>query len=90
MDTVTVETSPDGRVINLEGTIGLGSADKLQNILDASPDATTLILSSDGGREGEALELAERVKNGSSTVLSQHRRRICGTQPRMSSNRPER
>lgn len=63
MDTVAVEASADGRVINLEGTIGLGSADKLQKILDASPDATTLVLSSDGGREAEALELALRVRN---------------------------
>jgi hypothetical protein len=70
LDTMTVETSPDGRTINLDGTIGFGSVDKLQKILDASPEATTLILSSDGGREAEAQELALRVrqKNLNTTV----------------------
>ena len=62
LDTVSVETSPDGRTINLDGTIGLGSVDKLQKVIDDSPDATTLILNSDGGREAEAQELALRVR----------------------------
>ena len=62
MDTVTVELTPDGRTIKLEGTLGAGSADKVQKIFDASPNATTLELNSDGGRGQTAEELARRVK----------------------------
>lgn len=62
MDTVNVEVSPDGRTIMLEGTLGAGSVDKVQRIIDASPDATTLELNSDGGRGAVAEELALRVR----------------------------
>jgi hypothetical protein len=62
LDTVTVETSPDGRTINLDGTIGLGSAEKLRQIMDVSPTASTLMLNSDGGREMEAEEMALLVQ----------------------------
>jgi hypothetical protein len=62
MDTVNVEVTPDGRTIMLEGTLGAGSVDKVQRIIDASPDATTLELNSDGGRGTVAEELALRVR----------------------------
>jgi hypothetical protein len=62
MDTVTVEVTPDGRTIMLEGTLGAGSVDKVQRIIDSSPDATTLELNSDGGRGQTAEELARRVR----------------------------
>jgi hypothetical protein len=62
LDTVTVETSPDAQTINLDGTIGLGSAEKLRKIIDVSPSASTLMLSSDGGREVEAQEIALLVQ----------------------------
>jgi hypothetical protein len=62
MDTVNVEVTPDGRTIVLEGTLGAGSVDKVQKIIDASPDATTLELNSDGGRGQIAEELALRVR----------------------------
>jgi hypothetical protein len=62
MDTVNVEVTPDGRTIVLEGKLGAGSVDKVQRIIDASPDATTLELNSDGGRGQIAEELALRVR----------------------------
>jgi hypothetical protein len=62
MDTVNVEVTPDGRTIMLEGTLGAGSINKVQKIIDASPDATTLELNSDGGRGQIAEELALRVR----------------------------
>ncbi len=62
MDTVNVEVTPDGRTIMIEGMLGAGSVDKVQKIIDASPDATTLELNSDGGREQIAEELALRVR----------------------------
>jgi hypothetical protein len=62
LDTVSIDTSSDGRTINLDGTIGIGSVAKFQKILDASPNAATLILNSDGGREAAAQEVAVRVK----------------------------
>jgi hypothetical protein len=61
LDTVSVDSSTDGRTITLDGTIGIGSVAKFQRVLDASPDATTLILNSDGGREVVAQELALRI-----------------------------
>jgi hypothetical protein len=73
LDTVTVETSPDGRFINLDGTIGLGSLGKLQDAIDASPSASTLILNSDGGREAEAEEMALLVqKKHLNTTVQDH------------------
>jgi hypothetical protein len=62
MDTVSVEASADGLTIILDGTLGEGSIDKVQNAIDASPNATTLVLNSDGGRETAAEELAVRVQ----------------------------
>ncbi len=62
MDTVNVEVTPDGRTIMLEGTLGAGSVEKVQRIIDASPDVTTLELNSDGGRGQIAEELALRVR----------------------------
>lgn len=61
MDTVIVEASPDGRTIILDGTLGESSIDKVQKIIDASPQATMLVLNSVGGREPAARELALRV-----------------------------
>jgi hypothetical protein len=62
MDTVSVEASPDGRTIILDGTLGESSIDKVQKIIDASPQATMLVLNSDGGREPAARELALRAR----------------------------
>jgi hypothetical protein len=62
MDTVNMEAAADGRTITLDGTLGQGSVDKLQKIFYASPDATTLVLNSDGGRAAIAEELALRIR----------------------------
>lgn len=62
MDTVEVKVTEGGRTIMLDGTLGAGSVDKLQRMIDASPDATTLELNSDGGRGETAEELARRVR----------------------------
>jgi hypothetical protein len=62
MDTVDVEVTPDGRTIMLEGTLGAGSVNKVQSLIDASPGATTLELNSDGGRGPIAEEIALRVR----------------------------
>lgn len=62
MDTVNAEAAADGRTMTLDGTLGQGSVDKLQKVFDASPDATTLVLNSDGGRAAIAEELALRIR----------------------------
>jgi hypothetical protein len=71
MDTVSVEATPDGLTIILDGTLGEGSIDKVQKIIDASPNATTLVLNSDGGRETAAEELALRVRQRNLNTLVQ-------------------
>jgi hypothetical protein len=71
LDMVTVEATPDGRTIMLDGTLGEGSIDKVQRVIDASPDATTLVLNSDGGRETAAEELALRVRQRHLNTLVQ-------------------
>jgi hypothetical protein len=73
MNKVTVETTADGRTITLEGTMGEGSVEQVQKALDASPEATTLILNSDGGRALVAEELARRVrKRHINTLVQDH------------------
>ena len=46
----------------LMDTLGLGSVNKLQRMFDESPDVTTLVLNSDGGRGAIAEELALRIR----------------------------
>jgi hypothetical protein len=46
----------------LQGVIGTGSAKEVQVALDAHPQATTVVLSSRGGRAWEAERIAELVK----------------------------
>ena len=62
MGRAVVESTSDGTAIVLQGRIGGGSADALQSVLDATPNATTLILDSKGGRITEAADIAIRVK----------------------------
>jgi membrane-bound ClpP family serine protease len=62
LDSASVEVSPDGRTITFDGTFGEGAVDELQKVMDASPNATTLVLNSDGGRQSAAEELARRVR----------------------------
>jgi hypothetical protein len=59
---VDVQISADGRTIIVDGTMGLGSLDRLQEILAASPNATEVLLNSDGGREAEAKFIVELIK----------------------------
>ena len=59
---VEVETSADGQIITVDGAIGQGSLDKLQEVLDVSPNATTIIVNSDGGREKEAEAMSALIR----------------------------
>jgi hypothetical protein len=73
MDKVTVEATADGRTIIVDGTLGEGSVEEVQRVLDASPEATTLILNSHGGRAMVAEELARRVrKRHLNTLVQDH------------------
>jgi hypothetical protein len=62
LDAASVEVTPDGRTITFDGTFGAGAVFALQRVIDSSPQATTLVLNSDGGRESAAEELALRVR----------------------------
>jgi hypothetical protein len=73
LDTLSVEVSQDGRSIMLDGTLGEGSIAKVQKVLDDSPDAATLILNSDGGRESAAEEIALRVRQRRLNTLVEDR-----------------
>jgi hypothetical protein len=57
-----IETVKDGSAIWLQGTIGEGSAAGVEAALDAQPRATTVILSSRGGRAVEAELIASLIK----------------------------
>lgn len=57
-----VMVSSDGRSVLVSGVLREGSAKAIQNILEAAPGATTLVLSSNGGRLAEAKALAEFVR----------------------------
>jgi hypothetical protein len=71
LDAASVEVTPDGRTITFDGTFGEGAVDRLQRVIDASPNATTLVLNSDGGRESAAEELALRVRQRNLNTLVQ-------------------
>jgi hypothetical protein len=62
LDAASVEVTPDGRTITFDGTFGERAVEELQRVMDASPNATTLVLNSDGGRQSAAEELALRVR----------------------------
>ena len=73
LDDMTVEATEDGRTIILDGTLGEGSIDKVQHVIDTTPGATTIILNSDGGRGSAAEELALRVRQrGLNTLVEDH------------------
>jgi hypothetical protein len=73
LDAATVEVTPDGRTITFDGTFGQGAVDILQKAMDASPNATTLVLNSDGGRASAAEELALRVRRRNlNTLVEDH------------------
>lgn len=73
LDAASVEVTPDGRTITFDGTFGEKAVEELQRVMDASPNATTLVLNSDGGRESAAEELALRVrKRNLNTLVEDH------------------
>jgi hypothetical protein len=73
MNKIAVKTTADGRTIALDGTLGEGSVEEVQRVLDASPEAITPILNSDGGRALIAEELARRVrKRHINTLVQDH------------------
>jgi hypothetical protein len=71
LDAASVEVTPDGRTITFDGTFGERAVNELQRVMDASPNATTLVLNSDGGRESAAEELAQRVRQRHLNTLVQ-------------------
>lgn len=58
---VDVRASPDGRTVVLRGMLGEGATGRVKAVLDAAPEATTLVLDSPGGRLHEAEALARLV-----------------------------
>ncbi|OWT67970.1 MULTISPECIES: hypothetical protein [unclassified Achromobacter] len=60
-----VKAAPDGKSVILVGFLHLGAADRVRQALDAAPQATTLVLSSPGGRlqEGELLANLVRTRH---------------------------
>jgi hypothetical protein len=69
----SVESTRNGVTLVLRGRIGGGSADALQAVLDATPNTTTLVLDSPGGRMTEATDVAARVtqRHLDTTVVNQ-------------------
>jgi hypothetical protein len=47
LDAASVEVTADGRTITFDGTFGGSAVDELQRVIDASPNATTLLLPPD-------------------------------------------
>jgi hypothetical protein len=59
---VEATLAPDGKSLALQGTIGTGSFEYVQQILNAASGVRTLVLDSQGGRLREAEQLAELVR----------------------------
>lgn len=73
LDAASVDVTADGRTITFDGTFGANAVDALQEVIDASPNATTLVLNSDGGRESAAEEMAQRVRERNlNTLVEDH------------------
>lgn len=60
---IVIKVSANGQSVIVIGTLREGSAAEVQKILDAAPGATSLVLSSNGGRLFEAQQLARAVRN---------------------------
>jgi hypothetical protein len=54
--------SDDGKSVFLNGAIESGMAMKFQAVLEAAPDVRTIVLQSEGGRLGEAIDISEIVR----------------------------
>jgi ATP-dependent protease ClpP protease subunit len=57
-----IKVVSNGQTIILNGTLGEGSADEVQRVLDTTANATTLVLASNGGRLLEAQRIASIVR----------------------------
>ncbi|WP_116809225.1 hypothetical protein [Steroidobacter cummioxidans] len=62
LERVNATLSPDGKSLALQGTIGTGSYEYVQQILSSAPDVRTIVLDSQGGRLREAEHLAALVR----------------------------
>lgn len=54
--------SDDGQSMLLDGMLETGTAAKFKAVLDAAPNLRTVVLQSEGGRLGEAIEISEIVR----------------------------
>jgi hypothetical protein len=59
---IDIQLSRDGRALVLSGVFGSGSASKVRAQLEQTPDVTTLVLESGGGRIAEAVDVAQMVR----------------------------
>jgi ATP-dependent protease ClpP protease subunit len=59
---IDIQLSRDGRALVLSGVFGSGSANKVRAQLEQTPDVTTLVLESGGGRIAEAVDVAQMVR----------------------------
>ena len=62
MGQLQASLTPDGRRLRLDGAIGLGDASRVQQLLQAAPQARLLELRSPGGRVAEARQIADAVR----------------------------
>jgi ATP-dependent protease ClpP protease subunit len=60
---IDIKVSANGQSVIISGQLREGSAAEIQKILDATPSATSLVLTSNGGRSLEAQRLARVVRN---------------------------
>lgn len=59
---IDIQLSRDGRAIVLSGVLGSGSANKVRAQLEQTPDVTSVVLESGGGRMAEAVDIARLVR----------------------------
>jgi hypothetical protein len=59
---IDIQLSRDGRALVLSGVFGSGSANKVRAQIEQTPDVTTVVLESGGGRIAEAVDVAQMVR----------------------------
>ncbi|OWT67971.1 hypothetical protein CEY04_30365 [Achromobacter sp. HZ28] len=62
IDEAVVKVSTDGHAIFLGGGLRTGSAERVLEVLDQTPNARFMVLASGGGRLAEAQQIAQAVK----------------------------
>lgn len=62
LGSIRIAVSADNRSVIINGMLREGSAAEIKKVLDATPDTTSLMLNSSGGRVLEAKQLAQTVQ----------------------------